>query len=124
MIFLSGDVHHGYLAEAKFRDGNVESPIYQAVSSPLRNSLPGKKSRLQSAGWTKLGEFAGRSLTRLAGVGEEELSWRLTHEKLWFENQIATLKFEGRQAKVTFEKAVLDTSGEPNLRKLYQQDLV
>ncbi len=123
IIFLSGDVHHGYLAEAEYRDGNVESPLYQAVCSPLRNSLPGKKSRLQSAGWTKPGELAGRFLARLAGIGEEELSWRLTHDELWFENQIATLKLEGRRAKLTFEKAVLNASGEPNLQKLYEQDL-
>ena len=123
IIVLSGDVHHGYLAEAKFRDGNVESPLYQAVCSPLRNSLPGKKSRLQSAGWTESGELAGRFLARLAGLGEEELSWRLTHEKLWFDNQIATLKLEDRRAKVTFEKAILDPSGEPTLQKLYEQDL-
>ena len=123
IIFLSGDVHHSYLTEAKFRDGNVESPLYQAVCSPLRNSLPGKKSRLQSAGWTDSGELAGRFLARLAGIGEEELSWRLTHKKLWFENQIATLKLEGRRANVTFEKAILDPSGEPTLQKLYEQDL-
>ena len=123
IIVLSGDVHHGYLAEAKFRDGNVESPLYQAVCSPLRNSLPGKKSRLQSAGWTESGELAGRFLARLAGVDKERLSWRLTHDEIWFSNQIATLKFEGRRAKLTFECATLDTSGEPNLQKLYEQDL-
>jgi hypothetical protein len=47
----------------------------------------------------------------------------MTHDELWFENQIATLKLEGQRAKLTFEKALLDTSGEPNLQKLYEQDL-
>jgi hypothetical protein len=124
IVVLSGDVHHGYLAEATFGNGRVESPIYQAVCSPLRNSLPGKKSRLQSAGWRKPGELAGRLLARLAGIGEEKISWRLTHDKLWFENQIATLKLEGRQATLTFEKAILDSSGEPNLGKIYEHRLV
>ncbi|MCA1739538.1 MAG: alkaline phosphatase family protein [Actinobacteria bacterium] len=124
VVVLSGDVHHGYLAEATFGNGRVESPIYQAVCSPLRNSLPGKKSRLQSAGWRKPGELAGRLLARLTGIGEEKISWRLTHDKLWFENQIATLKLEGRQATLTFEKAILDSSGEPNLGKIYEHRLV
>lgn len=123
IVVLSGDVHHGYLAEAAFGNGRVESPIYQAVCSPLRNSLPGKKSRLQSIGWRKPGELAGRLLARLAGIGEEKISWRLTHDKLWFENQIATLELEGRQATLTFEKAVLDGSGEPNLGKIYEHRL-
>jgi hypothetical protein len=116
-------VHHGYLAEATFRGRGVESQVYQVVCSPFRNSLPGKKSRLQSAGWTKPGELAGRFLARLVGIGEEGLDWRLTHDRLWFENQVATLKIEGRQATLTFEKAVLDASGEPDLRKIYEHDL-
>ena len=123
IIFLSGDVHHGYLAEATFRGRGDEGQVYQVVCSPFRNSLPGKKSRLQSAGWTKPGELAGRFLARLVGIGEEGIDWRLTHDRLWFENQVATLKIEGRKATLTFEKAVLDTSGEPNLRKLYEHDL-
>src|ERR671917_291709 len=41
ITILSGDVHHGYLAEARFRDDNVQSRVYQGVCSPLRNALPG-----------------------------------------------------------------------------------
>ncbi len=120
---LSGDVHHGYLAEAAFRDDGVGSHIYQAVCSPLRNSLPEQKSRLQSVSWTKPGELAGRLLSRLAGISEEGMSWRLTHRRPWFENHVATLELEGRQATVTFEKSVLDGSGEPGLERLYERRL-
>jgi hypothetical protein len=123
IIALSGDVHHGYLAEATFRDGEVKSSIYQAVCSPFRNALPGKKARLQRLGWTKPGELAGRALARLASIEEEEISWCLTHEKLWFENQVATLSLEGRRATLIFEEAILDGSGEPDLRKIYEHRL-
>ncbi|HEY6752518.1 MAG TPA: alkaline phosphatase D family protein [Rubrobacteraceae bacterium] len=124
ILVLSGDVHHGYLAESTFYDDGVESSLYQAVCSPLRNSLPGDKSRLQRAGWTKPGELAGRTLSRLAGIRDPEMRWRLTHESLWFENQVATLELEGRGATLTFEKAVLDGSGEPKLEKIYEYRLV
>ncbi len=123
IVLLSGDVHHGYLAEATFRDEDVKSPVYQAVCSPLRNSLPGQKSRLQSLGWTKPGKLAGRILARLAGIGKEGMSWRLAHQELWFENQVATLEFEVRRATLTFEKAVLNGSGEPGLEPIYQRRL-
>jgi hypothetical protein len=123
IVVLSGDVHHGYVTEATFRDKNVNSLIYQAVCSPLRNSLPGKKSRLQSAGWTRSGKLAGRLLARLAGISEEGMAWRLTHGKLWFDNQVATLELTGRQATLTFEKAILDDSGKPNLEKIYEHRL-
>jgi hypothetical protein len=83
ITILSGDIHHGYLAEAAFRDDNVECPVYQAVCSPLRNALPGRKSRLQDVAWTKTGEFTGRLLSRLAGIEAPDLTWQLTHDESW-----------------------------------------
>ena len=123
IIILSGDVHFGYLVEATFRDENVKSPVYQAVSSPFRNALPGQKARLQRLSWTKPGELAGRILASLAGIEKEEVGWRLTHDKPWFSNHVATLTLEGRNATLTFEKAVLDDSGEPDLETLYERRL-
>ena len=123
IIVLSGDVHHGYLAEVMFRNEDLKSPVYQAVCSPFRNYIPKTKWRLEAVGWTKPGKLVGRFLARLVGIGEEGIDWRLTHDRLWFENQVATLKIEGRKATLTFEKAVLDTSGEPDLRKLYEHYL-
>jgi hypothetical protein len=124
ILVFSGDVHHGYLTESTFRDDGVESPVYQVVCSPLRNSLPGDKSRLQRLAWTKPGELAGRALSRLAGLTDPEIRWSLTHGSLWFENQIASLELNGRQATLTFEKAVLGGSGEPGLEKIYEYHLV
>jgi PhoD-like phosphatase len=120
---LSGDVHHGYLAEATFPDDGVESPVYQAVCSPLRNALPGKKSRLQGVAWSEPTAVAGRLLSRLAGVEAPEISWRLTHDEPWFENHVATLELDGRHASITFEKAIQDDSGEPGLHKIFTRRL-
>ena len=56
---LSGDVHHGYLAEVSYGDG-VRSSVHQAVSSPLRNPL-GTPERLSlRAGWSKTGAVVGQ----------------------------------------------------------------
>jgi hypothetical protein len=119
ILTLSGDVHHGYLAEATLAD-SAQSRLYQAVCSPLRNALPSRKSYLQGHAWSKPATLATRLLARLAGVPEESLAWRLTHDATFFENQVATLEFEGRQATITYEKAVLDASKEPALEKLYR----
>jgi PhoD-like phosphatase len=123
VLVLSGDVHHGYLAAADFRDTEPASRVYQAVCSPLRNALPGKKSSLQTAAWTRPAAIAGGLLARLAGVEGEDLTWRLTHEGPFFDNQIATLDLDGPRAEITFEGAVLDGSGEPGLNKLYRRRL-
>ena len=82
-----------------------------------------QKSRLQSAGWTKPGELAGRFLARLAGIGEEGMTWRLTHDKPWFENQISTLTIQDRRATLTFRKAVLNRAGEPDLEEIHERRL-
>ena len=116
---LSGDVHHGYLAEASFDATNVGSRVHQAVCSPLRNALPGEKSRLQHLAWTKPTALAGRLLSRLAGIRAPELTWRLTNDRPRFENHVATLELDGRSAKITFEKAVTDGSGEPGLQRIF-----
>ncbi len=123
ITILSGDVHHGYLAEAKFREDNVHSPVYQAVCSPLRNALPGRKSRLQDVAWTKTGELAGRLLSRLAGIEAPNLDWHLTHSEPWFKNHVATLELDGPHARITFEGAVQDNSGEPGLQRIYERKL-
>jgi hypothetical protein len=123
ITILSGDVHHGYLAEASFDGTDAKSRIYQAVCSPLRNALPGEKYHLQNVAWTKPAMFAGRLLSRLAGVETPDLTWRLTHEAPWFENHVATLQLDGRRASITFEEAVTDDSGEPGLRRIYASRL-
>jgi hypothetical protein len=122
VVVISGDVHHGYLAEATF-ENTAKSRVYQAVCSPLRNALPDKKSYLQEYAWTRPAGLVTRLLARLAGVPNEPLSWRLTHDDAFFENQIATLELEERGATITFEKAVLDASDEPALEKLYRHRL-
>jgi PhoD-like phosphatase len=121
ILVLSGDVHHGYLAEVAFR-GGTHSRVYQAVCSPLRNALPGEKSRLQSGAWTKPAALAGRLLAGLVGVEREPLTWCLTHDAPLFENQVATLEIQGRSATITFEGAVLEGK-ESGLKKLYRRRL-
>ncbi|MDP8901488.1 MAG: alkaline phosphatase family protein [Actinomycetota bacterium] len=123
VLVLSGDIHHGYLAEADFRDTKPLSRVYQAVCSPLRNSLPGKKSRLQSVAWSAAAALAARLLSRLAGVREPGMRWRLTHDGPFFDNQVATLELDGPGATITFEGAGLDAAEEPNLKSLYRRRL-
>jgi hypothetical protein len=122
IVLLSGDVHHGYLAKISFRDG-VESSVYQAVSSPLRNPL-GLPERLGfDAAWTKPGELIGKALTRLSGVAEPEVEWHLMHEEPWFDNHVSTLELRGREAKLKVEKTTPEDAGEPRLYPLLERRL-
>jgi hypothetical protein len=122
IILLSGDVHHGYLARVSF-SYDVQSAVYQAVSSPLRNPL-GLPERLGfNAAWTKPGELVGKTLARLAGVAEKDVGWRLMHEEPWFDNHVSTLEFRGREATLRVEKTTLEDAGEPRLYTLLEHRL-
>src|SRR5918995_3834341 len=105
VVVLSGDVHHGYLAELDFGEGaDVKSPVYQAVGSPLRNLLGLPERLAMRFGWSWLGEGVGKTFARSAGVEESPLRWHLMHEKPWFENHISTLELRGRYAVLKVEK--------------------
>jgi hypothetical protein len=122
IALLSGDVHHGYLARVSFGDA-VKSSVYQVVSSPLRNPL-GLPERLGfTAAWAKPGELVGKALTRLAGVAEPSVGWRLMHEEPWFDNHISTLEFRGREATLRVEKTTPEDAGEPRLYTLLERRL-
>ena len=85
---------------------------------------PGTGRSVRAPGWTKPGEPAGALLSRLAGIRKEEIAWHLVHDGPWFENHVATLQLDGRRAKITFEKTVLDDSGEPDLQEIFGRRLV
>jgi hypothetical protein len=118
-------VHHGYLAELEFADdAKVESAIYQAVSSPLRQEIETHKQRIIRVGWSRAGGFLGRLLARSAGVGDPAANWCLTHDKLWFDNHLGTLVLQGNQASLKIEQVPQEDSSEPHLQEIIEHRLV
>lgn len=51
------------------------------------------------------------------------MSRRLTHERPWFENSMATIMLEGQQATLTFEEAVSSYNSEEPGLKIYEYRL-
>jgi hypothetical protein len=110
VITLGGDIHHAYLAEVAFRRSQqVESAVWQAVCSPYRNPLDSRERRIAALGSTDGGRLIGKALARSAGVPDADVRWRLIQPPT-FDNQIATLRFHGREVRLTLERAA---SGEP-----------
>jgi hypothetical protein len=105
---LSGDVHHAYLAELAFpRSANVKSNVWQAVCSPFRNALDDRERKTISLGDARMPANVGKALARLAGVRPEKVKWRLV-EGPFFDNQVATLKIDGREIALMLERTVGD----------------
>jgi PhoD-like phosphatase len=92
VTFLSGDVHHSYLSQARPRSGApFRSRVVQAVCSPIRNPLPYAMrfaTALSSYGVAgPIGHLASRS----AKVADPPWRWRFLGRP-WFDNNLATLE--------------------------------
>ncbi|HEX2128583.1 MAG TPA: alkaline phosphatase D family protein [Solirubrobacterales bacterium] len=105
---ISGDVHHAYLSEVGFpgADG-LSSNVWQAVCSPFRNALNRHERAMIRFGNSRTGALLGRGLARLAGVEPERVRWKLV-EGPYYDNQVATLSLQGRQATLKLERTVGD----------------
>jgi hypothetical protein len=123
VILMSGDVHHAYLAQAKFASPNgSRSPVYQATCSPLRNPLDSNERRGIRAAMSRPAERVGRTLARAAGVPEETVSWSI-EEGPWFDNQVAMIELDGRRAWMALDKVVEPEDGPPRLERVMRRRL-
>ena len=123
VVLLSGDVHHAYLARARFNGGAGDrSPVYQAVCSPLRNPLDSRERRAIRIGMSRPAERIAGALAKAAGVAEESLTWTI-EEGPWFDNQVATIEIDGRNAWMVLDKTVNPPDGPPRLERVMRRQL-
>ena len=123
IVVLSGDVHHAYLCEVAFPRGNgSRSPVYQAVCSPYRNPLDEKERRVVRAGFGLPLRALASGLARLAGAPDPGIRWR-TLEGPYFDNQVATLSLDGREASLCLDKTVPRESGRQALERSFERRL-
>jgi hypothetical protein len=107
IVVLSGDVHHAYLCEVAFpRAAAVRSHVFQAVCSPYRNPLEERERQVIRLGASRGFAFVARALAATAGVAEPAVRWRMVGDGPWFDNQVATLRLDGRASELRLEKAV------------------
>jgi len=120
---LSGDVHHAYLAEVAFRRGRgVESAVYQAVCSPVRNPLSTAERTFMRFAGSRWSLALTRTLSRAAGVPEPDVRWRFAEDPT-FDNQVATIDIEGRRAELRIEKTVPEEAEAPELHVAFKRRL-
>jgi hypothetical protein len=121
IAILSGDVHHAYLCDIAFRpEARVESAVVQAVCSPYRNPLSAHERRTVKAGFTRAFHAAARGLVRLSGAPDPGIRWRLV-EGPYFDNQVATLSLDGRDATVRLDKTVRGAEDQRSLEKVFER---
>jgi hypothetical protein len=116
VTLISGDIHHSYLAavDLPVAGAGQASAVHEAVCSPFHQAMPSKMRYAQRLASTRASGLIGTAVAALAGAHVPGAGWRIT-EGPWFTNMIATLEFEGRTARIRFDQAAADRSGEPSL---------
>ncbi|MCY4726015.1 alkaline phosphatase D family protein [Nocardioides sp. STR2] len=120
VTFLSGDVHHSYVSEARPRRGGraLRSTVLQAVCSPIRNPLS-RNMRFATAvlSYGVAGPM-GRLASRSAHVPDAPLTWTYA-EGPWFDNNLAFLRLAGPSLRMWWVTGeVLDDHDRPRLAKV------
>jgi hypothetical protein len=118
VVVLSGDVHHAYLAEVAYPGSTDRAPVYQAVCSPYRNPLDEKERRVVRMGFTRTFTIFAALLARAAGADDPGIRWR-TLEGPHFDNQVATLQIDRRQATMRLDKTVPGEDGKEALEESF-----
>ena len=118
ITFLSGDVHHSYVAEAWPRDGVVASRILQAVCSPIRNPLPRVMERFTAVAARRTTGAVGRLLSLSGRVPLEPLRWAVTRGP-WYDNNLAVLELDPEGMRMWWTAGAADGRPErPALRRV------
>ena len=123
ITMLSGDVHYAYLAEVGFPAGTgAESAVWQAVCSPVRNPLDKREKAVVRFGCGRTAGAMARTLARSARTREPSIGWRLCDGPA-FDNQVATIEWEGPHAELTLERVLPGDSSNPELVETFRRKL-
>jgi hypothetical protein len=102
----------------------VQSAVYQAVCSPLRNPLNKRERYVMRFAASRAAHALTRAVARAAGVRDPSVHWRALDDSPWFDNQVASLKIEGRANTMRLDKAVPGpTDREPGLERVLSRSL-
>jgi hypothetical protein len=124
VVVMAGDVHHAYLCEVGWPAGEAagRAPIYQAVCSPYRNPLAGHERAVIRAGFGQILPRVAGALAKLAGAEDPGIRWRLC-DGPFFDNQVATLHIDGREATMRLDKTIPGDRNEHTLETSFERRL-
>lgn len=104
---LSGDVHHAYIAEPSWPDGDgprSDVRVLQLTCSPMHNSIHVAIKLGFRFGWSRMGRALGRGFARHGRTTRARVKWRRTGGP-WFGNHLMTLTLRGRSGALRLDRA-------------------
>ena len=121
---ISGDIHHSYLAAVDFPPGTPRSAPSTRRSARRSTTCSRSVPARPETGQLPAGGLTSTALARLAGVPRPRIRWRITRGP-WFRNMLSALEFNGRRARIRFDRpaAATATPGVPRLETLCETEL-
>lgn len=98
IMFLSGDVHHSYIAKAQWPH---ETQLLQLVCSPIRNPLPRHVRAANVVASHRLAGLVGTPIAARAQVTPAPFSWS-TIAGPWHDNNLAVMQLDEREIRVSW----------------------
>jgi hypothetical protein len=125
VTFLSGDVHHSYVSEARptrretQAHGPIRSRIIQAVCSPIRNPLPRVMRFATAVSSYGVAGPIGHVVAQSTKVPDAPVTWRLL-EGPWFDNNLAQLEVTDEGLHLWWATGQIDGGheGTPRLKRV------
>jgi phosphodiesterase/alkaline phosphatase D-like protein len=118
---LSGDVHHQYVAEARWPEPTT-SRVHQIVVSPVHHSVPISQRTMFRLGWSRLLEKVTTTIGRWDDVPPLPVRWSKTTGP-YFGNALGTLVFSDRDARFRLDKAMTTPQSEDRMEPVVEMTL-
>ena len=106
---LSGDVHHSYVARARW-PRPTRSVVHQVTCSPLHNRVPRPMRLGFGLAWSRAARALARAVAAASGVPGPGLRWDLVTGP-WFGNALGSLVLDGPRASLVLEGTRDDADG-------------
>ncbi len=102
---LSGDVHHAYVAEPTWPNGDgPDARVFQLTCSPVHNAVHLAIRLGFRFAWSALARTLGHRIAGHAACPRPPIDWRRTAGP-WFGNQLMTLTLHARSAHLRLQQA-------------------
>jgi hypothetical protein len=102
ILLLSGDVHYGYLAQARFEGRRIDSAVFQIVASPFRQRLSRAMEVANRLAFSRLASLLAPPVLWSAGLRRPSIRWRVRQGPK-FDSQVAVVELDGRRAKLALQ---------------------
>ena len=123
VIVVAGEVHHGSVTRVRPPGAPAGGPpVWQLVSSPLRNLLDRRHRALLRLASTRPFAWTAQGAARAAGVPRPDGRWDPA-SPLLFANHVALLDLDGRRARLRVDAAVDGGGGTAVLETVLERRL-